>query len=122
MIRKNFIIHIALMSILTIHTAIFCEITLAAERYAISGEIANIRSGPGTKYDIFYQAEKYYPVLLIDRSGNWCKIKDFEGDIGWVHKSLVSKIPSIITTSKKCNIRSGPGTNYDILFFCNKSK
>ncbi|MCK5193429.1 MAG: SH3 domain-containing protein, partial [Desulfobulbaceae bacterium] len=35
---------------------------------------------------------------------------------GWVHKSLISKISSVITDRENCNIRSGPGAGYKILF------
>ncbi|MBN2062616.1 MAG: SH3 domain-containing protein [Deltaproteobacteria bacterium] len=116
MICRNAVIHVVSLYLVTFFSFVFCDMAMAAERCATSGEIANIRSGPGTKYDILYQAEKYYPLLIIDKSGNWYKIKDFEGDFGWVHRSLVSKIESVITTGQKCNIRSGPGTDYEILF------
>ncbi len=92
----------------------------AKERYAVAGKIANIRSGPGTKYDILCQAEKYYPINIIKKSGNWYKIEDFEGDIGWIHKSMVHRISSVITIKPKCNIRSGPGTKNQILFISKK--
>ena len=47
-------------------------------------------------------------------------VKDFEGDKGWLHKSLVSKIPTVITKNDTCNIRSGPGTNHGVLFTVEK--
>jgi SH3-like domain-containing protein len=82
-----------------------------AQRLAVSASIANIRSGPGTKgYDILWKAEQYYPLEVIETKGKWHHFKDFEGDRGWVHKSLVKNIPTVITTKEKCNIRSGPGT------------
>ena len=92
----------------------------AAERYAVSKKVANIRSGPGTKHEIFCEAEKYYPIILLKKSGNWYKVKDYEGDVGWIHKSLVGKISSVITVKKECNIRAGPGTKYRILFISNR--
>ena len=92
----------------------------AAERYTVVGKIANIRTGPGTKYDIFCKAEKYYPLNVIKKSGNWYKVKDFEGDVGWIHKSLVKKMSSVITIKPKCNIRSEPGTKYQIVFKTNE--
>ena len=96
------------------------NLVLAAERYAVTGEIANIRSGPGTKHEVLFQAEKYYPIILLEKKGNWYKIEDFEGDKGWIHKSLADKIQSVITIKPKCNVRSGPGINYQIAFICEK--
>ena len=92
----------------------------AAERFAVTGKLVNIRSGPGTNYDILWQAEKYYPIDVIKKSGKWYKFKDFEGDIGWVYKSLVRKISAVITIKDKCNIRSGPGRKYNVLLISEK--
>ena len=100
----------------------FCG-SAAAERLAISASVANIRSGPGTEgYDVLWKAEKYYPIEVLEKRGVWYRFKDFEGDKGWVHKSLVGNIPSVITKKDQCNFRSGPGTaaEYSILFTLEK--
>jgi len=87
-----------------------------AERYAVSVPKANVRSGPGTNYDWIWQVGKYYPVEVLKKKGPWYFFKDFEGDEGWIHKSLLRKMPAVITKKKKCNIRSGPGTKHDVAF------
>ena len=94
----------------------FTNAAYAGERLAVSVSIANIRSGPGTKYDTLWQVYKYYPIKVIKKSGSWILFVDFEGDKGWVKSTLVGKIPSVITIKEDCNIRSGPGTKYSILF------
>jgi SH3-like domain-containing protein len=78
--------------------------------------VANIRSGPGTNYQIIWKVEKYHPIHVIETSGAWYHFRDFENDKGWIHKSLTGKIPTVITNRDECNIRSGPETTYDILF------
>ena len=98
---------------------IFSSIAIA-ERLTATSSIANIRSGPGTKYDILWKIGKYHPILVLKKSGNWYRFRDFEGDKGWIHKSLVRKIPSVITNKENCNVRSGPGTKYKILFATEK--
>lgn len=87
-----------------------------AERMAATGSTANVRSGPGTGHAIIWKIEKYHPINVIKRSGNWYQFKDFEGDIGWIHQSLVGKISTVITNKRKCNVREGPGTKYDVIF------
>ena len=87
-----------------------------AERLAVAVPQANIRSGPGTTYEIIWNAEKYHPVFVFEKTGSWYHFRDFEGDEGWIHKSIVRNIPSIITAKPKCNVRSGPGTQHEILF------
>ncbi|MFH1642632.1 MAG: SH3 domain-containing protein, partial [Nanoarchaeota archaeon] len=63
-----------------------------------------------------WKVGKYHPILVLKKSGNWYHFQDFEGDKGWIHKSLVSNIPSVITNNEKCNVRSGPDTKFEILF------
>ena len=82
--------------------------------------MANIRSGPGTKHEILWKAEKYYPVEVLKTSGRWYQFRDFEGDQGWIHNSLVKKIPTVIAIKDNCNVRSGPGTSHTVLFTIEK--
>jgi SH3-like domain-containing protein len=94
--------------------------TAMAERLTVIAPVANIRSGPGTQYDVLWQVEKYYPILVTKKLEQWYLFKDFEDDIGWVHKSLIGNVEAIITNKDLCNIRSGPGTNNKILFTVEK--
>ncbi|MBW2740383.1 MAG: SH3 domain-containing protein [Deltaproteobacteria bacterium] len=109
----------SIASISIVLLIIFSSAALA-ERLSVASSIANIRSGPGTKYDVLWQVAKYHPVLVLKKSGKWYHFRDFEGDKGWIHKSLVHKIPSVITNKENCNVRSGPGTKYKILFATEK--
>lgn len=88
----------------------------AVERYSVSSKLANIRSGPGTNYDKLWQVWMYYPIRVLSRKGSWYYFKDYEGDEGWVHKSLLSNVNTVITIKKTCNVRSGPGTKYKVDF------
>ena len=87
-----------------------------AERLAVSGTTANVRSGPGTNHAVIWQVERYHPVEVTKVSGSWYQFRDYENDIGWLHKSLVEKMSTVITKKDKCNIREGPGTNHAVLF------
>jgi SH3-like domain-containing protein len=86
-----------------------------AERMAVTAPLANIRSGPGTGYEIMWKVERYYPLEVITHSGPWIHFKDFEDDRGWIHKSLVGRVHTVITRAPVSNIRNGPGTKYPIL-------
>jgi SH3-like domain-containing protein len=91
-----------------------------AERLTVSAPVANIRSGPGTSHNVLWKVEQYFPILVIEKSGEWYRFQDFEGDKGWVHRSLVGKIPAVITRKDSSNIRAGPGTSHPILFAVEK--
>jgi len=88
----------------------------AQERLSVNVDTANMRSGPGTNHDELWQVEKYHPVVVVEKQKDWYKIKDFENDMAWIHKSLLSSASSVITIKDKCNIRSGPGTDNPIVF------
>ena len=108
--------HISTLTVMLV----FCSSVAFAQRMTIIANVANIRSGPGQKYEILWQVEKFHPILVIKKTGKWYRFRDFEGDEGWVHASLVGDIPSVITKGEKCNVRSGPGTGYKVLFAVEK--
>lgn len=92
----------------------------AAQRMSIKVGLANVRSEPGTKSEIVWQVTKYHPFQIIKKKGDWYKVKDFEGDNGWVYKSLLSRTATVITTVENCNVRSDPGTKNRILFIVDR--
>ena len=88
----------------------------AAQRMSVKVGLANVRSAPSKKAEVVWQVTKYHPFEIVGQKGNWYKCRDFEGDTGWLSKTLLSKTPSVITTKNDCNVRSGPGTKNRILF------
>ena len=57
----------------------------------------NLRQGPSFDYPIkLIYKKKYLPVIILDKSGPWRKIKDFENNSGWIHTVLLSKKKSAI--------------------------
>ncbi len=94
----------------------FSQDAWAQERRCITANIANVRSGPGTQYETLWQAEAYYPILIEEKKDSWMRFKDFEGDVGWIHNSLVGDTPSVITVKSNCNVRSGPGPVHPVVF------
>ena len=57
----------------------------------------NLRQGPSLEYPIkLIYKKKYLPVIILDKSGPFRKIKDFENNTGWIHIALLSKKKSEI--------------------------
>lgn len=51
----------------------------------------NVRVGPGTRYEIAWNfLVPGQPVEIIQEFDTWRKIRDVEGDEGWVHQSLLA--------------------------------
>jgi len=93
---------------------------LAEERLSVISGIANMRSGPGTEDAVLWQVEQYHPVIVVEKKGNWYKVKDYENDTAWLHNSLLGKVDTVITVKDKSNVRSKPDTKSSILFTVDK--
>ena len=75
----------------------------------------NLRQGPSLEYPIkLIYKKKYLPVIILDKSGPFRKIRDFENNTGWIHIALLSKKKTAIniknntTLYKKSTIYSKP--------------
>ena len=86
-----------------------------AEMVSIASPKVNMRSGPGKKYAVLWELGYGFPLQVKQKKGNWLKVSDFEGDVGWVYKSLVSKKAHLIVKKERINIRSGPGKKYRVV-------
>ena len=90
---------------------------LLANEYFLTlrNDKVNLRQGPSFEYPIklFYK-KKYLPVLILEKSENFRKIKDHENNTGWIHISQLSKKKAAITIDddklifKKPSIYSKP--------------
>ena len=57
----------------------------------------NLRQGPSFEYPIkLIYKKKYLPVIVLDKSETWRKIKDFNNNSGWIHISQLSKRKSAL--------------------------
>ena len=69
----------------------------------------NLRQGPSFEYPIkLVYKKKYLPVIIIDKSGTWRQIKDFENNSGWIHISQLSKRKSAINIKNNSIIYKKP--------------
>ncbi|MBW2018825.1 MAG: SH3 domain-containing protein [Deltaproteobacteria bacterium] len=55
----------------------------------VTGTIVNVREGPGTNFRVLFQAEKGVSFKLLGRKKGWLKVQHADGDMGWIHASLV---------------------------------
>lgn len=82
----------------------------------VTGATVNVRSGPGTGYaDIgnVYDGQTY---VAIATSGSWRKIW-YSSGTGWVSSSYLASSSATFGTvsAATLNVRSGPGTGYDVV-------
>ena len=89
--------------------------TCQAEMLTVKGSKVNMRSGPGLTYPIIWEYYDGFPFKVLKKKGKWVKVRDFEKEEGWIHKSYLVNKPSMIVKIKskgKVNIRSGPGKEF----------
>ena len=79
----------------------------------------NLRSGPSTSCDskgYVYHGDR---VSVLDRSGEWSKVRTDSGRTGWIKTKYIDGTTKAlgtglktVRTSSSLNLRSGPGTGY----------
>ena len=101
------------MKIITIICFLLISLSLYAETGKVTGlEIprfvslksndVNLRVGPSTNYPIQLKyISQNLPVEIIDEFDVWRQVRDHNGTIGWLHKSLIKGERYILTGYKK---------------------
>ena len=58
---------------------------------SIKANKANIRTGPSTQHTIAWVFQRrYLPVEIIAETSGWRKIRDYDGETGWIWRQLLS--------------------------------
>lgn len=70
------------------------EVKLPIPRFvALNFHEVNTRSGPGERYPIrWVYKRKHLPVEVIEEFDQWRKIRDAQGEEGWVHKTQLTGV------------------------------
>ena len=76
--------------------------SLPLPRFAsLEKEKTFVRSGPGDQYPVKWVIErKYLPVEIVLEYDNWRKVRDYEGDEGWVFQGMLTGKRMAIVTGK----------------------
>jgi SH3-like domain-containing protein len=96
-------------------SALFSTSAQAQSMVSVKGSTLNMREGPGTHTAVLWELKQGYPLRITERKGSWLRVRDFEGDTGWVARSLTGNTPHHVVKSRVANLRSGPGTQHRIV-------
>lgn len=97
-------------------SALSSPLAARAEIQGIITRKANVREGPGVRQAVLWQAWRLTPFMVLDWVGEWAKVRDYEGDDGWVHGSLLGDSPTAIVVAQSAVVRGGPGAGYEGLW------
>lgn len=89
----------------------------AAEMLSVIHQPAELRAEPLVARSQVLQAlPRYTPLEVVEQSGDYYKVKNFDGMVGYIHRALVGPANSLVITANRCNVRKGPGTDQQIVF------
>ena len=104
--------HYLILLVLFFSILFFFQDSFAADDIdflSLKKDEVNLRQGPSFEYPIkLIYKKKYLPVIILDKSGPWKKIKDFENNTGWIHTVLLSKKKSAINIKNNSIIYKKP--------------
>jgi len=93
----------------------------------VTGDVVNLRDGPGSDYPKTGQVARGTLLTIIGKSGDWYRVRLAGGKLCWIAGWLVkpgekrsdgntsrsgSAAVSVAVTGDLVNLRSGPGTDY----------
>ena len=79
--------------------------------------VAEVRTAPSAMSSkVVFKAQKYHPLTIKEKGAEYFLVSDSRGRSGYIHKSLLRDIPSVVVTADRANVRSGPGTANDVVF------
>lgn len=73
-----------------------------------AGEV-NLRTGPGLRYPIdWVYRRRDLPVEIIEEFEHWRRIRDWQGTVGWVHRSMLQGVRTARVVGGERLLRGGP--------------
>lgn len=69
----------------------------------------NGRAGPGRDYDVVWEYhERGLPMAILRRSSEWTRVQDFDGDIVWMHNSVLrDRATALVTKGEPADLVAG---------------
>ncbi|MEN2765885.1 N-acetylmuramoyl-L-alanine amidase [Ornithinibacillus xuwenensis] len=132
--RKRILI---LLSLLLLFLSI--RITAASNEITVNENYVNVRSGPGTNYEVLGQVHKDETYPLLKQQGDWVEIQ-LDNQAAWIITDFITiqqeetesgsnqeddsteqaDIDSVSIPYDNTQIRNGPSTDYDIIYYAEK--
>lgn len=96
-------------------TTLAPAIAQARDFVSVKGSTLNVREKPTTRSATLWELGKGYPLQVVQRKGQWLRVRDNQSTLGWVHAPLTGKTPHMVVTARTANLRAGPGQNHRVV-------
>ena len=68
-----------------------------------------MRTGPGVRYPVEWVFKRRgFPIEIVAEFDTWRKVRDWQGTVGWVHRSMLSRRPTVLVTGLVRRLHSKP--------------
>ena len=93
------------------------EPTSEGRVYHTTASVLNVRSGPGTSFKVINKLNRNTACYVLEKSGNWSRIRTFRGATGWVSNTYLAKNATgrVSTRGGRLYVRRRPTTSSSIL-------
>ena len=69
----------------------------------------NVRTGPGVRYPVEWVFKRRsFPIEIVAEFDTWRKVRDWQGTVGWVHRSMLSGRRTVLVTGLVRRLHSEP--------------
>ena len=79
------------------------------EIFSVKTMKANVHESPSNASPVLWHLWKFMPVKVIAYKEEWVKFSDLDGEEGWVHKSVLSEVPTVMVKVKEAQLHKSPG-------------
>lgn len=88
-----------------------------AEIVTVAAQTASLQSNPSPALSqVILEAPRYYPLSVQGERDNFYQVRDYQGKIGWIDKSLVDRTRGVVVEVEKVIVRKSPGADQPAAF------
>ena len=88
----------------------------AAEYRSIGANPAILYDAPSTKADKLFAVTRYYPFEVLVKLDQWTKVRDANGEVGWVENAALGDHATVVVTVPLADVRAAPDAQSPLVF------
>ena len=88
----------------------------ATEYRALGTAPAVVYDAPSLKADRLFVASRYYPFEILVKLDQWTKVRDVNGEIGWVENKSLGDRQTVFVTVPLADVRAAPNAESPLVF------
>jgi SH3-like domain-containing protein len=87
-----------------------------ADYRSLGDRPAILYDAPSTKADRLFVATRYYPFEVLVKLDQWTKVRDTNGEVGWVENSALGDRNMAVVTVPLADVRAAPDPQSPLVF------